>query len=112
MAKKTKSAGLRWYVCRDSGSRTTNVYPECVGLKKYHGCCFYISGRCNNVNGQGGNLSPGQSGLCMQLTTRECKEVFGDFPQKGEAWLVHEEGKYIIWEYMDIPFSDFDNDND
>lgn len=107
MASKTKNAGLCWYVCRDSFGGSVKVYPEFTGLKKYKGCCFYVSGLYNNT-GEGDELSP-KGGYCMELTASQCKKVFGDFPQKGEAWLVYERGNYIIWEYMDIPFANSDS---
>lgn len=81
------------WVTRDTGSYDVRVWPETVGIRKFHGCVQYGAAwrafRCTAfLYKKTGNYIKAEL-----LTKTECKKRFGFFPRTGTAWYINTKGK-------------------
>ncbi len=74
-----------FYITRDSFDNFVDVYPDYVGIRKFHGCCVWGAAWSEYWTRK---LTECGYKFAEALDTYECKERFGFVPEAGTAWHV------------------------
>lgn len=88
------------YVTRSSEDVDVEVWPETVGIRKFHGCTEY--GAAWNSSAATGQLSSDGTEYSTCLLPGGCRRRFGFYPRGGTAWHVSSKGRRTK---VDIAFS-------
>lgn len=88
------------YVTRDSGSEFIEIWPDTVGIRKFHGCIEWGAAWCaSHRTSHLYRTSPRLTGWMHKFYF---KREFGFIPRKGTAWHIDGKGKRTK---VDIDFS-------
>ena len=80
------------YVTRDSYSNYMNIWDPNIGIKKFRGCCYFVSAKCLKSNM---NYTEGRLDYCVGTDSLGLTEAI----PAGSAWLVHVSSG--VWERVD-----------
>jgi len=85
---KTKNV----YVTRDSGCYSINIWPDEIGIRKFHGCVQYGAAWQENYCSKAFFKASYETGPSI-LYTNGFKQAFGFLPRSGQAWHINGKGK-------------------
>ena len=88
------------YITRDTISGIVDIWPETVGIRKFHGCIEW--GAAWNTNWAIIRLYNNQKTCALWVTVFDCKEFFGFITRPGTAYYINSKGKHTK---VDIAFS-------
>lgn len=90
------------YITRDTDRDYIEVWPDHIGIRKFHGCVQYGAAwnekRAARILYQRRN-----SRLAPRMNEENCIKIFGFFSKEDEAWHIDGRGKKTK---VDIGFSD------
>lgn len=89
------------YLTRDSYDNRIEVWPDTVGIRKFHGCNEYGAAHCEI--GRTFNLYPKRPSRVESIGRSTCYKRYGFYPRKGTAWWVSATGKRRV--KVDLAFS-------
>lgn len=100
MIKNTLNRSV--YITRDSRSDEVWIFPETVGIRKFHGCVAWGAAWCTTCGIM--RLYGDNTVMYAAYTYNyECKKIFGFIPRGGTAYHVTAKGKRTK---VDIDFTD------
>lgn len=91
-----------YFITRDTERSAAEQWETNPGIIKIKRCVQYYSAETKtgvHIFNQHPNVK--LAGRIGELTKRQCRAKFGDFPEAGEAYLVEEHREYWQWTRID-----------